>query len=271
MLKTFFFTILTLGVITSSQAESKIDYKSAFQCGDTAKFNWYCDDVKVVEKKKPKAKEPKKEIPTEKVEAKAPELAEFKRIQQRLVDLREIAYVNPTKANIYNYIEYQNVITTKAAVFADTWKRVQWLKPELDYSQKHPTAAMAKAAKNKMVNEKKAYNLEKLKAEGYGIFFFYKSNCEYCHQMQYPLQLLVKRTGMDVMSISTDGVLLEKFPNSVADSGQAKNLNVVQTPTLMLVNTITKDIQPIATGWVSYQELEKRIYVLTATKPGDNY
>jgi conjugal transfer pilus assembly protein TraF len=272
MLKTFFFTVLTLGVVTSSQAESTLDYKSAYQCEDKSKFNWYCDDAEViVEKKEPKAEAPKKETPTEKVETKAPEIEEFAQIQKRLEELMQIAYVNPTKENIYNYIEYQNGVTTKAAVFADTWKRVQWLSPELDYSQKHPTAGMAKAVKNKVVKEKKAYNLEHLKAEGYGIFFFYKSTCEYCHQMRYPLDLLVKRTGMDVMSISMDGVLLDKFPNSVADTGQAENLGVVQTPTLMLVNTKTKDIQPISTGWVSLQDLEERIYVLTATKPGDNY
>ncbi|GAB6071494.1 hypothetical protein JCM30760_25920 [Thiomicrorhabdus hydrogeniphila] len=276
MLKPFFL-ISMMVVSLYAQADSMLDYKSAFKCEGNYKFNWYCDELKQQEQKKPPIKkEIKKEVKEEKLvpekkEEKAPELSEFENIQKKLKELLHIAYVNPSDENLYNYIAFQNQVTNKAAIFADKWQRVLWLSPELDYSQKHPTARMAKAVSNQTLNKNRDFNLEHLKAEGYGIFFFYKNDCQYCHQMKYPLRLLAQSTKMDVMSIAVDGNISDQFPNSVADNGQAESLGVTQTPTIMLVNTKTKDIQPISTGWVSLQELEKRIYVLTATKPGDNY
>ena len=267
--------ILILAPSVHAKTVSALDYKSAFQCDDKLKFNWYCEEVEVPTPE-PEPLVKKEEAPTpppapEKKETKEPEIAEFANIQERLQELLQIAYVNPTDENLYNYIEYQNNVTNKAAVFADKWKRVQWLQPELDYSQRFPTAGMAKAVNQKMLNENQDFNLKHLKDVGYGIFFFYRSDCQYCHQMKYPLDLLAKKTEMEVLSISLDGVLLDKFPNSTKDTGQAERLGVTQTPTIMLVNTKTRDIQPISTGWTSLQELEKRIYVLTATSPGDNF
>ncbi|WP_127471977.1 conjugal transfer protein TraF [Thiomicrorhabdus aquaedulcis] len=266
-----FTTLFLVGAGAQASTDSRVDYKSAFQCEGKEKFNWYCEEevaLPPIIEKKPEPAPPKEAPPAE---VKAPEISEFARIQARLQELLQIAYVNPSEENIYNYIQFQNDVTTKAAVFADNWKRVQWVNPELDYSQKFPTAQMAKAVNNRTNIQKQDSNLESLKEQGYGLFFFYRSDCDYCHQMEFPVKLLAERSKMDVMSISVDGVLVDKFPNSQVDTGQAANLGVTQTPTIMLINTKTKDIQPIATGWVSVQELEKRIYVLTATKPGDNF
>lgn len=262
----------------SAKAVSPLDYKSAFQCDDKLKFNWYCEEAELPVAEKPLDEKPQPPVTPppapapvpEKIE-KEPEIAEFAKIQERLQELLQVAYVNPTDENLYNYIEYQNNVTNKAAIFADKWQRVQWLKPELDYSQRFPTAGMAKAVNQQVINKNQDLNLKHLKDIGYGIFFFYRSDCQYCHQMRYPLELLAKKTEMEVLSISMDGVIVDKFPNSTIDSGQAQLLGVTQSPTIMLVNTKTKDVQPISTGWISLQELEKRIYVLTATNPGDNY
>lgn len=269
-LKLFFFTLLTFSGVVYAQESSSLDYKSAYLCEGQEKFNWYCDEEEVKEEvQKVEKVEPKPAVTP--VETKPKELVEFEDIQKKLEELLQIAYVNPSDENIYNYIAYQNQVTNKAAIFADKWKRVQWINPELDYSQRFPTSKMAKSVRNKDVLAKQEFNLKHLAQEGYGIFFFYKSDCSYCHQMEYPVKLLAKRSGLDILSIATDGVIVDKFPNSVADAGQTASLGVTQTPTIMLINHKTKDIQPIATGWVSLQELEKRIYVLTATRPGDNF
>lgn len=265
------FLFLLSGIVyAADDARSVIDYKSVYDCDGSDKFKWYCEGQE--ESKKPKP-EPVPEViqvvPPE--NAKPAELAEFKKIQERLKELLQIAYVNPTKENIYNYIEYQNFVTEKAAVFTDNWKRVQWVNPELDYQQKHSTASKAKKVARFERSIREEVNLEHLKEQGYGLFFFYRSDGPYCHEMEWPLKQLKARSGLDTISISLDGRLVEKFPNNRTDNGQAEKLGVTQTPTIMLVNPQKELIQPIATGWVSLQELENRIYVLTATKPGDNY
>lgn len=263
-----------------SAVSNSFNYKSVYDCQGEDKFMWYCKgELKEAPLPKEEAPEPPEEqADKDPVEEKAPEterqkaLKEFDAVQVELQERLRVAYVNPTPENLESYIEYQNMVTTKAAVFTDVWKRTQWAKPELDYSVKHPISALGKATSQATVNKYKRENFESLKAEGYGVFFFYRSDCSYCHSMEAPMRIFQEQTGFEVLPISMDGVLLsEKFPGSVLDNGQSENLNVTHSPSIFLVNTKTKDIKPVASGWVSVEEIKNRVYVLTATKPGDNY
>lgn len=270
------FTILFLAFQNAAYA-STFDYKSAFDCEGEDRFNWYCQGKEEEEKPVEITPPPVVVIPEKKETSpqepeKPKELVEFEAMQKELENKLRIAYMEPTEENLKNYIEYQNMVTQKAAIFTDVWKRTLWSTPELDYAQKHPVAQMAKATNQRVLNEKEKLNWADLKDKGYGLFFFYRSDCPYCHQMEFPIRILSQQTGLEVLPISVDGVLLnEKFPNSVVDSGQAQMLDVQSTPSLFLVNSKTKDIMPIATGWVSVEEMKKRVYVLTMTKPGENY
>lgn len=269
------FVFLVL-VLQNTAFATTFDYKSAFDCEGEDRFNWYCqgkeEEEKPVETPPPVVVIPETKDTSPQESKKPKELVEFEAMQKELENKLRIAYMEPTEENLKNYIEYQNMVTQKAAIFTDVWKRTLWGNPKLDYAQKFPVAQMAKATNQRVINQKEKQNWESLKEEGYGLFFFYRSDCPYCHQMANPMRIVSKQTGLEVLPISVDGVLLnEKFPNSVEDSGQAQTLQVQSTPSLFLVNARTKDIMPIATGWVSVEEIKKRIYVLTMTKPGENY
>ncbi|MBD3821243.1 MAG: conjugal transfer protein TraF [Thiotrichales bacterium] len=269
------FVFLVL-VLQNTAFATTFDYKSAFDCEGEDRFNWYCqgkeEEEKPVETPPPVVVIPETKDTSPQESKKPKELVEFEAMQKELENKLRIAYMDPTEENLKNYIEYQNMVTQKAAIFTDVWKRTLWGNPELDYAQKFPVAQMAKATNQRVINQKEKQNWESLKEEGYGLFFFYRSDCPYCHQMANPIRIVSKQTGLEVLPISVDGVLLnDKFPNSVEDSGQAQTLQVQSTPSLFLVNARTKDIMPIATGWVSVEEIKKRIYVLTMTKPGENY
>lgn len=265
----FVMTVFPLHALSGNS----LDYKSFYDCQGKDKFIWYCrDEKKPIEKKAIKEPIPQAVIknPTKTEREKA--LAEFKAIKKELQERLEVAYINPTEENLKAYISYQNMVTKKAAIFTDTWKRTQWKNPDLDYSIKHPISKIGKATSQTLRNKSKEMNYVELKRKGYGIFFFYRSDCPYCHQMATPIKIFKNKTKLDVLPISIDGVLLnDKFPGSVVDNGQAEELNVQISPSVFLVNTRTKDIIPISYGWVSVNEMKDRIYTLTKTNPGENY
>jgi len=276
------FLSLLLSVLSSQGMAYSSHYESVFKCdGESDRFNWYCKEEKeekpknVIKPPEPKqdkdkkAPQKEKEMPDSEFDK---ALAEHSAMKKRLQDLLKVAYVNPTEENLRTYIAYQNMVTKKAAVFTDKWQRVLWKSPDLDYSQKHPIAGMAKAANTQELSKQERTMFKSLNEQGYGIFFFYRSDCPYCHKMISPIRIFKRMTGMSVLPISVDGVLLSKeFPGSIHDAGQARKLGVESTPSIYLVNPKTKDIKTIATGWISVIELKDRIFKLVEKKPGESY
>lgn len=266
------FTLIFLGVGLNTTASAGLgDYKSVFDCENKDRFNWYCKEI--AKKKENKAEPPTpldaKTDPRDPI-ANAPELKEHEAIKERLENLMKIAYVNPTEENVRNYIAFQNMVSNKASVLSDVWERVLWSNPELDYSLKQPTSAKAITTKEYIDHDKREAVFKSLNEQGFGLFFFYKSNCQYCHAMSMPLKMFLTQTNMDMIPISVDGVLRQDlFPGSIKNNGQAEELGITRTPTLMLVNTQTKNIYPISYGAISMQEMKDRIYKITATKPGE--
>jgi conjugal transfer pilus assembly protein TraF len=57
------------------------------------------------------------------------ELIEFEAMQKRLDDLKRIAVMNPSDANMTAYMGYQRYVMDKSAYFADSWQRLVWKTP----------------------------------------------------------------------------------------------------------------------------------------------
>ena len=72
------------------------------------------------------------------------ELVEFEAMQKRLEDLKRVAVMNPTDANLTAYMRYQRMVMNKSEHFAERWQRLVWTVPDLDYGLSgRPTNAMA--------------------------------------------------------------------------------------------------------------------------------
>ncbi len=276
MVRKVFSVALAISFIFPAQsfATGSLDYPSAFACDGSEKFNWYCDSD---DQKKQVQMAPV--IPVQPIVAPQPpvkdykqqKLEEFDKLQKDLEESRKVAIIDPSYNNIKDYITKQLAVQNMAAVFADTWKRVQWQNPELDYSNKFTVNNVGKQEMQKFIEGEKIETLKELSAQGWGLFFFYGSKCGYCHRMVPSINELVKQ-GMNVLPISVDGGIIEELnAPSVIDAGQAEQLQVKQTPTLYLVNSNTKKVIPIASGIAAYSDIVTRIYIIVKTKPGDNY
>ncbi len=274
------FIVMTMLTMLSSQsmAWDAFNYPSPFQCDGESKWLWYCDEApQKPEKPKP---EPVKPVPVEKPKEiviskpKVPEIEAYEQLQKNLQDALKIATMNPTEANVKRWVELNNEVGDRSSNFADVGKRVIWQNPILDYSQRFPTSEIAKTAQRDQLRMKKQQIFSQLAADGWGLFFFFSSDCPYCHKQAPVLQFVKQDTGLPILPITMNGESFQAadaLGNVMVNQGQAAMMGVTIWPSLVLGNVNTKQLVFISSGIQSAEEIENRIYVLTSTKPGDNF
>lgn len=242
-----------------------LDYPSIWQC-DAPKWNWYCDDMP--EQAAPAAAAPKPEEKNARIE-----LKDIKKAEQLRAELKrreDIAVMDPSESNIKDYLEAWQMTQEKGAVFADQWRRVVWTNPELDYTIKRPVNNVAIRTYDQGRDASEGMQLRDL-AKEHGLLFFFRSDCPYCHQLAPTLKQLSRLYGIDILPVSMDGRGLPDFPNPSVDQGQSRALKITAVPALFIGSKKTADVAPIGFGLLSQAEIVNRIFVLTNTKPGDNF
>ncbi|MCM2547190.1 conjugal transfer protein TraF [Burkholderia glumae] len=255
--------VLAIIALTSPLAVADgVDYPSAWQCDGQAKFNWYCDDDD-----KPAAPA----VASAAAPADPDDFSRFKtarELREELQRREDVAIMNPTEANVVAHDRLQDYVMEKSATYADVDQRVKWKHPELDYSLKRPTNNVAVHTYDQIRSNDQDAQLRAL-AEKHGLIFFFRHDCPYCHAMAPTIRLLADRYGIDVLPVSLDGQGIPDFPNPTADHGQAATWGVQQVPALFIASKETGDHAMIGSGVLSLQDIVYRIFVLTATKPGE--
>lgn len=265
-------SLLMLSIALASAtawADSPLDYPSIWKC-DTSKPNWYCDED--APKPQRTANVP---APAQQVSAQRPlsikDIKTAEQMRQELKRREDMAVMNPTDANLRSYLELWQLTQEKGAVFADNWRRVVWQNPELDYSLKRPTnnTAIKTYDVQREVNEEQ--HLKAL-AKEHGLIFFFRSDCPYCHAMAPVLKNLSEKYGIEVLPVSVDGGgLLPEYPKFTDGRRQAAAWGVERVPALFIGSKNTGDHAPIGFGQMALTEIINRIFVLTGTKPGQNF
>lgn len=187
---------------------------------------------------------------------------QIKAQRQALEESLGEAIIKPTSENIKKYIVLQRKLLDQSSKFADEWQRVVMTHPELDESLQNPIDQNALqvfyAEKNKDIQAK-----IKSLAGSYGLFFFFKGQCPYCHSFSPIVKNFAQKYNWDVLAISLDGGKLREFPHAKNDNGVATNLGIAHVPALIAINPKTGDMLPLAYGMVSESEIEKRVMLLT--------
>jgi conjugal transfer pilus assembly protein TraF len=191
-------------------------------------------------------------------------LIEFDALQKRVEELRNIAIIRPTERNIRNYLAVQAEVIDKASVFADVAQRVMWANPEFDYTVTgRPVNAKALEVFDRdQINARQGTAIAL--AKDHALFFFFRSDCPYCHQFGPYLKEFEAKFGLAVVPISVDGgPLLPAYPNPKIDNGIAQSLDVREVPALFLVEPRSGKIVPIGYGVLSESELLERLQVVS--------
>ena len=190
-------------------------------------------------------------------------------MQKRLDDLKRVAVMNPTDANLLAYMRYQRFVMNKSEHFAERWQRLIWTVPDLDYGLTgRPTNSMAIGAFDEQQRDRHAQTVRTLAAT-HGLLFIFRSDCPYCHRFAPILKRFEQEFGMTVFAISLDGRGLPEYPNAPPDNGIAARLNASVVPALYLTAPGTRDIRAVGFGVMAMNELVERIATI-AKAPLEN-
>lgn len=193
-----------------------------------------------------------------------PELEEFERLQKTLEEYRNVAIIRPSEANVRRYMELEAKVVSQASTFADVARRVAWATPELDPTlQGRPVNAKALEVFEETQRTERSRTVAQL-GKDHVLFFFYRSDCPYCHAFAPVLEAFQNRHGIQVVAISIDGGPIPGFPSARRDNGIATTLQVSQVPAVFLAQPFTGQITPIGFGVLSESQLLERISIVSS-------
>ncbi|MBW8830355.1 MAG: conjugal transfer protein TraF [Burkholderiales bacterium] len=215
----------------------------------------------------PAAPAPQKASPAPTAKApdtRPPELIEFEQLQKRLEEYKNIAIIRPTEANVRRYMQLEARVVRQASYFADVAQRVAWSTPDLDMTlEGRPVNAQAIEVYDREQTRTRQKSVAHL-AKTHVLFFFFRSDCPYCHAFAPTLEAFQARHGIQVVPISVDGAGLPNFPQFRRDNGIAKTLQVTQVPAVFLAEPFTGKITPLGYGVLSESQLLERIGAVSA-------
>lgn len=194
---------------------------------------------------------------------KPPEIVQFELLQKKLEEYRNIAIMRPTEGNVRRYMELEAKVVAQASLFADVAQRVAWATPDLDPTlQGRPVNAQALEVFEQDQLKTRSRSIADL-GKDHVLFFFFRSDCPYCHAFAPTLEAFQAKHGISVVPISVDGGGIPGFPNPRRDNGIARTLNVAQVPAVFLAQPFTGKISPIGFGVLSESQLLERISIVS--------
>ena len=203
-----------------------------------------------------------------------PETATARILEMRraLEETRAAAILDPSPENVTAYLRLQQEALQRAAAFSDSFRRTVWATPELDYTLKRPVGALAKHVWSDRRRAEREAALATL-SERYGLIYLGHADCGGCRVFGPLLRAFALRYRLDVLAVSMSGAALEGWPEAVADNGRAARLGLDGSPlpAVVLYDTKTKRVLPVAFGVVAEDQLAERIFVLTALETGNDY
>lgn len=201
------------------------------------------------------------QTPTEEIEVQRKEL------EEKL----HAAIIKPTQENITAYLLLQKALMDQSEKFSNEWRRVVMMTPSLDETLVHPVDQNARSLYYSEQKKELESRIKSLSKE-FGLFFFFRHHCPYCHQFAPIVKRFSEKYGWSVLAISLDREssksVLPWFPHAKRDNGIAGHLQITQVPALIAIHPATKQLIPLAYGMISEGEIEGRIDLLTRTLQG---
>ena len=192
----------------------------------------------------------------------------LKKQGEQMEEAMAIAILNPSLENYRRYLELSNKIQQQSQDFARGMKQAIWITPEYDYRLQKPVNTQAQVAQAKINSEEEQHKLNQA-ANKYGLVFFFRSDCPYCHKFAPILKKLAQRFDFQIMDVSLDGQGIKEYPNPQPNLELGKRLNVEVVPALFMIDTKENIATPVSYGFSDWTALKNKITV-AAQKMQDN-
>lgn len=182
--------------------------------------------------------------------------------QQNLNTYKNRAIDFPTKENVEAYLYLQRVMMDKSEKFARVMQVAAISDPALDENNRRPQSYFGQSVADEQAKTNRDDLFKKL-ANIAGLWFFYSSECAYCAKQAPVLKQIQQQYGLEILPISLDGLPIPGniFPDFVVDNGQAKQFQVIRTPTLILAKPPNSFIR-ISEGILSEKAIIDRSLML---------
>ncbi len=186
-------------------------------------------------------------------------------LRDNLPKYRDAAIDNPTPENVELLAYLQRLATDRAEQFSQVWTRVVTSNPALDETARSPITALQQRAAQAEMSVAKQQAMAKI-TERVGLWYFYLSTCPYCAKQEPILERVQANIGLSILPISLDGGPPPTWRDVayVNNSGQAQELGVMVTPTLVVADTVTGELHNLAAGLRTESEIESRLLELAA-------
>ncbi len=214
--------------------------------------------------KKKEEEDTKKEAPPETALFPPSDLSPVERMKDMKRRLKEVKYraiIEPTVENQLAYKRFEQKIMQQSELFAHAGQKALLADPHLDERVGNPTAQIARPIAMSIEADKRTAKLKGLSSR-YGLFFYFSSDCQYCHLFAPIVKMFQQRYGWDVMAISVDGKGIKEFPDYRVDNGSAVEHKIEAFPALMLFDAKTNSLRPFQYGFTTLDALEEQVTLI---------
>lgn len=195
----------------------------------------------------------------------APLSAEW--IKQSLPRYQMMALDDPSPRNVELVAYLERLSIDKAERYAQARQRVVVSNPALDEFARSPLTGVQRDAADTRMSVAKQAAIAQI-AQRAGLWYFFSSTCPYCAKQDPILDRFQARTGVSILPISLDGGPLASRASKqyVVNQGQAQQLGVMTTPTLVVADTATGKLMNLAAGLRTISEIEERLLQVGKTE-----
>lgn len=165
-----------------------------------------------------------------------------------LMELQKEAVRRPTEQNVLEYITIQDIARRKAAAYANVAAYVTQKYAEFDLTQAYPSAMPGVRARVQQQQQEVGRTIQS-GAGDHALLYFTDPGCSYCVEQTRIMGHFTDRYRWEVKEID-----IRARPDLAAQFGAQR------TPTLLLIKRHHSDHLTVATGVISLDELERKLY-----------
>jgi len=251
-------SLLITGVHASEQPLIK---DTPFVSGQAFKkgFFWYDDPSRKIEEENietaPPVTPPSQPVQEDKIDLNS------KWLKENMPMLLTQAMDNPTPENLSRFYTAQRLMLDISTRFSDKSKDYFLKNPMMSEKRRQPVEKVALDAHRTVVEKNQQSVIKDIFTKS-GLFFFFQSTCQFCHEESQILQFMQNYYSVDILPVSMDGRPLQNglFQDfSVPNAQIIGQFKIREVPTIFLVSKDGSSAQRISEGMISADELKNTI------------
>jgi conjugal transfer pilus assembly protein TraF len=187
----------------------------------------------------------------------------------------QAATYNPSETNVVRFLELYALARRKASLLADNASAIAVRMPWIDetHSGSRPTLPAAVRAYDSVRQQDRDHLMREL-AGSYGLYFFFRRNCAYCHLQAQMLKQFEAKYGFTVFPVSLDGGTVPEYPSAARDNGLARQVADAMgvppqhfvVPAVVLAKPATREVVPVGFGVMNMDQMAERIALVVRVR-----